>query len=595
MASVMSTVLSRLNAFLDSELEQILCFDSAIDAEKFASEKSAIFLILPEEDTTKNFMAGLMIQNLSRELFAVADENGGKLKNRVVLFCDEFGTMPPFDILPLFSAGRSRRLTLVPIIQSLAQLEKNYGREGCEIIQDNCQDTIFGGFAPNSQTAEVLSKALGSRTVLSGSVSRGKNDPSQSLQMMERALLTPDELKSIPKGSFIVMKTGTHPMRTQLQLFLNWGITFGEPYTVPERANRAVAYQRGADGKPEIVPEEAEVVRRIYRRYLEGCSEGQIQRELTQDGIATAKGVKAWSHQIVHNILTNEKYAGDALLQKTFTTDCISKKVKKNTGELPQYYIKDNHPAIIPRDIYQRVQEEMARRTSKRKILQKSGKTEQGKYSAKYALSERLVCGECGSPYKRCTWARNGVKRIVWRCVSRLEFGKKYCHESPSVEEYKLHAAILTTLNRVVEASNGLQEELAETLRMVCVPGGDGDDLLDLEHELEVLTARQNTLLDQALANMDDLTITEQLKTLLEEKQHLQARIDAVKTKAANRISEDSRMAELTAYLEEHLSGFQQYDDGIVRQLVERITVVDAETIRVKFRYSDLEIEQSVC
>ena len=147
-----------------------------------------------------------------------------------------------------------------------------------------------------------------------------------------------------------------------------------------------LGYRRGADGEPEIIPEEAEVVRRIYRRYLEGCSEGQIQRELTQNGIATAKGVKAWSHQIVHNILTNEKYAGDALLQKTFTTDCISKKVKKNTGELPQYYIKDNHPAIIPRDIYQRVQEEMARRTSKRKILQKSGKTEQGKYSAKYAL-----------------------------------------------------------------------------------------------------------------------------------------------------------------------------------------------------------------
>ena len=245
--SVMSTVLSRLNAFLDSELEQVLCFDSAIDAEKFASEKSAIFLILPEEDTTKNFMAGLMIQNLSRELFAVADENGGKLQNRVVLYCDEFGTMPPFDVLPLFSAGRSRRLTLVPIIQSLAQLEKNYGKEGSEIIQDNCQDTIFGGFAPNSQTAEVLSKALGNRTVLSGSVSRGKNDPSQSLQMMERPLLTPDELKSIPKGDFIVQKTGQHPMRTRLRLFLEWGITFEEPYIVPERADRAVAYANRED------------------------------------------------------------------------------------------------------------------------------------------------------------------------------------------------------------------------------------------------------------------------------------------------------------------------------------------------------------
>ena len=247
MASVMSTVLSRLNAFLDSELEQVLCFDSAIDAEKFASEKSAIFLILPEGDTTKNFMAGLIIQNLSRELFAVADENDGKLQNRVVLYCDEFGTMPPFDVLPLFSAGRSRRLTLVPIIQSLAQLEKNYGKEGSEIIQDNCQDTIFGGFAPNSQTAEVLSKALGNRTVLSGSVSRGKNDPSQSLQMMERALLTPDELKSIPKGNFIVQKTGQHPMRTRLRLFLEWGITFEEPYIVSERTDRAVAYANRED------------------------------------------------------------------------------------------------------------------------------------------------------------------------------------------------------------------------------------------------------------------------------------------------------------------------------------------------------------
>lgn len=356
-----------------------------------------------------------------------------------------------------------------------------------------------------------------------------------------------------------------------------------------------LSYQRGADGKPEIVPEEAEVVRRIFRRYLEGCSEGQIQRELTQDWIATAKGVKAWSHQIVHNILTNEKYAGDALLQKTFTTDCISKKVKKNTGELPQYYIKDNHPAIIPRDIYQRVQEEMARRTSKRKILQKSGKTEQGKYSAKYALSERLVCGECGSPYKRCTWARNGVKRIVWRCVSRLEFGKKYCHNSPSMAEDKLHTAILTVLNRVVEASDGLQDELAETLRMVCTPEGDGNNLMELERNMEALTTRQNTLLDQVLAHMDDLTLTEQLKALLEEKQHLQTRIDAAKKEAANRINEDSRMAELAAYLEEHLSGFQQYDDGIVRQLVERITVVDAETIRIKFRYSDVEIEQAMC
>ncbi len=249
MASVISTALSRLNVFLDTEMEQVLCFDSAMDAETFASERCALFLIVPEEDTTKHFMASLTIQNLARELFSLADENDGKLKNRVVFFCDELGTMPPFDILPLFSAGRSRRLTLVPIIQSIAQLEKNYGKEGAEIIQDNVQDTIFGGFAPNSKTAEELSKSLGSRTVLSGSISRGKNDPSQSLQMMERPLMTPDELKSIPKGEFIVMKTGAHPMRTRLRLFLEWGITFGKPYRVPERMDRTVA----CAGRKELI------------------------------------------------------------------------------------------------------------------------------------------------------------------------------------------------------------------------------------------------------------------------------------------------------------------------------------------------------
>ena len=241
MASVMSTVLSKLNAFLDSELEQVICRDNPIDAERFASSKCAIFVVIPEEDYTKNFIAILMIQNLSRELFSVADENRGRLKNRVVIYADEFGTMPPFDVLSLFSAGRSRGLTLVPIIQSLAQLEKNYGKEGAEIVCDNCQDTIFGGFAPQSKTAEALSSALGSRTVLSGSVSQGK-ETSQSLQMIERPLMTPDELKSVPKGEFVVMKTGAHPMRTRLRLFLDWGITFEKDCPTPKPVVRRVAY-----------------------------------------------------------------------------------------------------------------------------------------------------------------------------------------------------------------------------------------------------------------------------------------------------------------------------------------------------------------
>ena len=250
MASVMSTALSRLNSFLDSELEQILCFESEIDAERFCSEKSAVFVVMPEENPSTFFMISLIIQQLYREILSVADENGGKLKNRCVFFCDEFGTLPKIESAEMmFSASRSRRLQIVPIIQSFAQLEKNYGKEGADIIIDNTQIMLFGGFAPNSSSAEILSKSLGSRTVMSGSVSKSKDQPSQSLQMMERPLMTPDELKSLPKGTFIVMKTGFYPMKVRLKLFFEWGIKFEESYTVSENGNRPVRYAN----KKEII------------------------------------------------------------------------------------------------------------------------------------------------------------------------------------------------------------------------------------------------------------------------------------------------------------------------------------------------------
>ena len=265
MASVMSTALSRLNAFLDSELEQLLCFDTEIDAEKFCGEKSAIFIIMPEENPNTFFMISLIIQQLYREILAVADEHGGQLENRCVFFCDEFGTLPKIESAEMmFSASRSRRLQIVPVIQSFRQLEKNYGKEGADIIVDNTQITLFGGFAPNSSSADELSKAMGSRTVMSGSVSRGKNDPSQSLQMIERPLMTPDELKNLPKGDFIVMKTGVHPMRVRLKLFFKWGIVFDKdkPYTVSENGNRTVEY---ADKK-----ELTEVIMKKYAPELLG-------------------------------------------------------------------------------------------------------------------------------------------------------------------------------------------------------------------------------------------------------------------------------------------------------------------------------------
>lgn len=254
MASVLSTAMSRLNAFLDSEMEQILCFDSKLDTETFCMEKSAIFLVLPEEDNTKYFMVSLFLQQIYREMLTIADEHGGRLPNRVMMFADEIGTIPKIESMEMmFSAGRSRRISMIPIIQSFAQLQKNYGKEGSSIIIDNCQDILFGGFAPNSESAEILSKALGNRTVMSGSISRGKNDPSQSLQMMGRPLMTPDELKTLPKGQFILAKTGCCPMQTKLPLFLKWGIQFGEPYEVEEQAARPVAYADRFELEQEIL------------------------------------------------------------------------------------------------------------------------------------------------------------------------------------------------------------------------------------------------------------------------------------------------------------------------------------------------------
>ena len=284
MASVMSTALSRLNGFLDSELEQILCFDTELDAERFCNEKSAFFVVMPEENPNTFFMVSLIIQQLYREILAVADENGGKLKNRCVFFADEFGTIPKIESAEMmFSAARSRRLQIVPIIQSFSQLDKNYGKEGAEIIVDNTQITLFGGFAPNSSSAETLSKALGSRTVMSGSISRGKDNPSQSLQMVERALMTPDELKAMPKGEFIVMKTGVHPMKVHLKLFFKWGIEFDDehPYTVPENGNRRVQYAEKKeiqDGIMEKYHPESIFDEPVISDKINGGSQTQVQQ-----------------------------------------------------------------------------------------------------------------------------------------------------------------------------------------------------------------------------------------------------------------------------------------------------------------------------
>lgn len=358
---------------------------------------------------------------------------------------------------------------------------------------------------------------------------------------------------------------------------------------------KMLGYRKGVDGQPEIVPEEAEIIRRIYRRYLAGCSLGQIKQELEQDNIPTAQKVERWSSAVIHNILTNEKYMGDALLQKTYITDCITKKVKKNMGERPMYYVENNHPAIIPRETFDQVQKEMTRRSSKRKVLQKSGKTELGKYSGKYALTELLVCGECGSPYKRVTWARNGKKRIVWRCVSRLEFGTKYCHNSPTLDESRLHNAILAAMNEYAAIR---QEVCPDVLAMVeeakRAMSQAGAMLLELKKRMDAVSQEQSDVLDRLLANMADAELNARMKALTDEKEALKAQILKVQQKEVSMAEQAAKRQQMWDSLKECSAGYTEFDDEFVRQIIRKITVEDAETIHVHFRDSDVVLEQGL-
>ena len=356
---------------------------------------------------------------------------------------------------------------------------------------------------------------------------------------------------------------------------------------------KMLGYRKGADGQPEIVPEEAEVIKRIYHRYLDGCTLGQIKRELDEDNVPTAQGVEFWSPAISHNILTNEKDIGDALLQKTYVTDCISKKVKKNQGERAMYYVENNHPAIISREMFDQVRNEMTRRSSKRKVLQKSGKTELGKYSGKYALTELLVCGECGSPYKRVTWARNGKKRIVWRCVSRLEFGTQYCHNSPTLDESKLHSAILASMNEfAVIRQEGCPDVLAMAEEAKQALSQAGAKLLELKKHMETVSREQSDLLDRLLENMGDAELNAKMKALTDEKESLKAQILDARQMEVSLEEQATRHQQMWDSIMECSAGYTEFADEFVRQIIQKITVEDEETIRIHFRDSEMVIEQ---
>ena len=256
-------------------------------------------------------------------------------------------------------------------------------------------------------------------------------------------------------------------------------------------------YGKDEDGNPYVIPEEAEVVRRIYKGFLQGQSIRQIKGWLDTEGSVPRKG-KEWSLSTIENILKSEKYCGDVLLQKTFISDCISRKVIKNVGQLPMYLIQDHHEGIVRRETYRAAQAEFARRSSRRSPNKRAAATGLSSYTSRYALSDRLVCGECGTLYRRCTWTRKGGKKIVWRCSSRLDYGSKYCKDSPTMEEGPLQQAILRALNSVMGPKEVLIERIGNAIRQEMAPKTDDfQTLTEIDQSLEELQGRFQALLEE--------------------------------------------------------------------------------------------------
>lgn len=365
---------------------------------------------------------------------------------------------------------------------------------------------------------------------------------------------------------------------------VSWGVRQSfKNGNVPMQYARLLGYRKGHDGNAEIIPEEAEVVKEIYRCYLDGMSMNLIADRLNEKGLTTKGGSSPYRKTVVQRILTNEKYTGDALLQKTYVTDCITKKTRKYNGELPMYLVKNHHEPIISRSDFNRVQEEMARRSAKRTIADKLTKTGQGKYSAKYALSELLICGECGEHYRRVTWTAKGFKEIKWRCVSRIQYGKKKCHSSPTVDEQALHRAIVSAINEFCEVKDDVAKALHESITEVLDPNQNGS----------VQAAQQR--IDELARNMDELiklaTVPETAENAMsdiakfsEEMKALREFIKIEKAKQTEVQHGSNELSNVLQRLEKEDFTLTEYDDIVTRQLIEQITVETKNTITVRFK-----------
>ena len=344
-----------------------------------------------------------------------------------------------------------------------------------------------------------------------------------------------------------------------------------------------LGYKKGADGKPEIIPEEAETVKLIYTMFLDGHSMKNIALILHVKGIHTKTGSTEWRTNTITRILQNEKYVGDALLQKTFTSDCITHKVVKNHGERPMYLVTNHHDPIIDRDTYNRVQQELARRNSKRKISDKTV-TEQGKYSSKYALSELLICGHCGTPYRRTTWAARGKKQIVWRCLSRLEHGKKYCPDSPTIKEEQLHRGILRAINNYYSCRNDIVRILKANIGSVLECQGQ-EEILSVEKRLKEIDQARTDLVNLiASGGCDEGKLDSEFAKLYAEEQGLSERLTMLKSQ--NKTSEETqaKLDKIMDMIEHEKFELETFDNVLIRKLIECVKILSKTEILVIFK-----------
>ena len=355
-----------------------------------------------------------------------------------------------------------------------------------------------------------------------------------------------------------------------------------------------LGYEKGPDGNPVIIPEEAETVRQIFEWYLAGKSVRDIRLALVAGGFRNAVGTTDWTTSNLRSILTNEKYCGDALLQKTFVKDCISKKSVPNTGQLAKVLIQNNHEAIISHEMFDAVQLELARRRAQDGRSRKSAPTGRGKFSGKYALSGLLFCAECGTAYRRVVWTQHGEKRAVWRCTSRLDYGRKYCLNSPTLDEEPLQQAILNAINSVMSDHSALAEQLRDTMEQELAPiPGESMSLGDIDRAIADLGRQFTALLSEAAVadNADGYTARFQsISTAMAEFKRRKAIIQQLRQEQDQA---NHRMQMVTMALKSTSNKLTDWDDGTIYQLLEKVTVLSRERIRVTLR-DGLEIEQAV-